>query len=775
MRSLFPARITSLVTLIVLLALLPALALIIYSAWAAARAEIQLLEQSALRFVNNCAAQQRLHVDNTRLLLQGLALQPPVTRLDIVAANKLLKELLGDSEVYAAIRLCDENGDTLAASSASLPPLSDEERKQALRVTREDAFQAVVYPAGESFSFAGINCMLPLKSAGGEPLVLSAMLFLNIWDGSLQSMAAGENIHLRIAGREHGPVLDYPLESSGGPDARIWENAWTMVRRSAQRSAILHLDDDSSLSFAKLYFQKDSPMSMAIMLWLSEDELYADKNDEILLYSAMLLLVALLALLIAGRLSNITLITPVKKILGVAGRLKEGKLGARVEQSFMARELRVLADSLNSMAESLQGRNAELEAARDAADAANKAKTDFLATMSHEIRTPMNAILGMAYLTRQSELTPQQRDYVDTIQSEAEKLLAVINDILNFSKIEAGRFSLERIPFDLEAALGGIAVRATLEAGKKGLTFHSLPAPDLPRYLLGDPSVFTQIVGNIVLNAIKFTPSGEVRLRCFAEHVHGRSLFLICDIVDTAGGMDSFERELLFPDVEPEGRMATFDGGTGLNLSITRKLTRLLRGTISVHAEKDVGTTVRLRLPFEECDGLDEEADAAIPNGEPLSVSVEIEDDERFSGPSPEAETPDPEVLRNARVLLAEDNPINQQVAEELLRAAGAETSIAANGLEALTLLDEAPRGYPFHVVLMDLQMPELDGYNATRRIRLDERFRKLPIIAMTAHDLREEWPHCREIGMNDFITKPLDAQNFLAVVSKWVKRGEDL
>jgi signal transduction histidine kinase len=493
----------------------------------------------------------------------------------------------------------------------------------------------------------------------------------------------------------------------------------------------------------------------------------------------MLLLAALLALLIAGRLSDITLITPIRTLLDVAGRIKEGKLGARVEEKRMARELRLLADSLNSMAEALQGRNTELEAARDAADAANQAKTDFLATMSHEIRTPMNAILGMAYLTRQSKLTDQQRDYVDVIQSEAEKLLAVINDILNFSKIEAGRFSLEHIPFDLDAALGGIATRATLEATKKGLTFRCLPAPDLPRYLVGDPSAFTQVVSNIVLNGIKFTNTGEVRLRCSAERAEGRNLYLICDIIDTAGGMDSFERELLFPDVEPEGRMATFDGGTGLNLSITRKLTRLLRGTISVHTEKDVGSTVRLSLPFEEGDPPLDEEEPVVPMREPLAAPpLEENTDETTETsepPEPPTDAPSgPDPLRNVRVLLAEDNPINQQVAEELLRAAGAETSIASNGLEALTMLDEMPKGYPCHVVLMDLQMPELDGYNATRRIRMDERFRKLPIIAMTAHDPREEWPRCREVGMNDFITKPLDAKTFLAVVSKWAKRDEE-
>lgn len=425
----------------------------------------------------------------------------------------------------------------------------------------------------------------------------------------------------------------------------------------------------------------------------------------------------------------------------------------------MPQEFRQLAESLDSMAASLEKRDRDLVEARDAANVGNQAKSDFLANMSHEIRTPMNAILGMTYLTRQSELTKQQRDYIDNIHSEAEKLLVTVNDILDFSKIEAGKLHIEHVPFDLPGVLAKTVATVRQEAEKKGIAFSAALPPEDSGVLLGDPFHLGQLLGNLLGNAIKITKRGPVHFACSLETPDQRGAVLHCRITDESGDMKAEELARLFED--RKGDAMVVEKGFSLNLVLAQRLLRLMQGEIESCSEDDGGTHFTFRLPFarssDPASGEDAKSGASRGAAAPAAGASQSPADENEAGP---------DSLNGLRILLVEDNLINQQIAEDILSGFGASVHIASNGLEALDLLHMDSAAYD--VVLMDLYMPELDGIAATKRIRMDSRLAHLPIIAMTAQAKGPEWEACLQAGMNDIAVKPIDVPSLLATIKKW-------
>ena len=392
---------------------------------------------------------------------------------------------------------------------------------------------------------------------------------------------------------------------------------------------------------------------------------------------------------------------------------------------------------------------AELARSKEAAESATVAKSEFLANMSHEIRTPMNGVLGVTDLLLDTRLTTAQTDLAKTIYSSAAALLEILNDILDFSKIEAGKLDIESTPFDLRDAVESVAGLLSFRAQDKGIDLVVEHDPDLPNSFMGDPTRIRQILTNLAGNAIKFTRKGTVRVQVDVQPEEQQYVITL-RVADSGIGMEPEQLARVFEKFSQADASTTRRfGGTGLGLSIARELAKRMNGDVEVSSEVGKGSlfTATLRL-----DSAPTEAPTA-PEG---------------LGTKAPGENPDPGV-QPMRVLLAEDNRVNQLVAKGMLERLGHEVVVAGDGSEALELLAAGA----FDVVLMDCQMPKLDGLEATAELRNREaEDEHVLVIALTANAMRGDRERCLTAGMDDYLSKPLTRRALEVTLEKWLGRS---
>jgi signal transduction histidine kinase/CheY-like chemotaxis protein/HPt (histidine-containing phosphotransfer) domain-containing protein len=477
----------------------------------------------------------------------------------------------------------------------------------------------------------------------------------------------------------------------------------------------------------------------------------------------ILLLVSALVAVFVWRFCCRLLIRPLRQLQGGLQAACDGTLQP-VEVAATGDEIESLGRSFNLMIGNLassraqlreyqeqleakiRDRTDELEQALQQARQATQAKTEFLANMSHELRTPLSGVIGMLELVLESPLTAEQKEQLTAAQSCARSLLALLNDLLDLSKIEAGRMVLEEIPFEPRHLLADCVKTYAARAKSKGISITWAASAGVPRVLVGDPLRVRQILSNLLSNAVKFTSFGSVRaeLKLAPESIHpSKPVSVRFEVADTGPGIGADQQPAIFDKfTQADGSISRRFGGTGLGLAIVKKLTELQGGRIALESEIGKGSCFSVTLPF-----------SAAPQSSCAAAEL------------PSAALATAGDASRGPILLVEDNLINQKVVTSLLRKKGYLVDVANHGQEALDLL----AGKTYQLVLMDVQMPVLDGLRATQQIRADPRLSGLPVIAMTAHAMNGDRERCLQAGMNEYLAKPVDHRQLLAIVEQYL------